>query len=383
MTRLFVCLGVWGAWGCMAFTNVWAVPTPVFYAPLESEAEIVANFNGDLIRTNVDFVPSPIPGHGNVFQSTSNATNNGGWAKWDDNAINTIFSNWDNNSGITIDHYFLSNSGALADLNPSPAVNEGMWAIVRRNNLAGEMGDSYLFTSLQNGRLRIAFANSQNEQYKFTFNGNPANPGAQEYANGVNIPLTDGVPYRLTVSIGDGVFKVFLDDVNGEQYSNDLPLYVNDTIIPDGYNWQLPPSGDVHNSGNLPGRQTREMDIGIRGFGHTNNSINNFGGTLRSGNWVDEVKIYNGVYTPADLVAGPSTDGDFNGDGIVDAADYVMWRKGLDPSGGTSSGYADFFQNFGTTTSGNGGGNQAVPEPGTLLLLVAAVLLAAVGRRCR
>ena len=28
-------------------------------------------------------------------------------------------------------------------------------------------------------------------------------------------------------------------------------------------------------------------------------------------------------------VAAPSLPGDFNSDGVVDAADYVVWRKGL------------------------------------------------------
>lgn len=54
--------------------------------------------------------------------------------------------------------------------------------------------------------------------------------------------------------------------------------------------------------------------------------------------------------------------GDFNGDGAVDAADYVALRK----LGDIETGYTAFFENFGTTA---GDGATAVPEPHSLALL--------------
>jgi hypothetical protein len=75
----------------------------------------------------------------------------------------------------------------------------------------------------------------------------------------------------------------------------------------------------------------------------------------------------------------PGPDGDFNGDGNVDAADYVVWRK----SDGTPEGYAAWRTNFGT--SGGGGSNVsaggAVPEPSAGLLAVLAACLVALSRR--
>lgn len=68
-------------------------------------------------------------------------------------------------------------------------------------------------------------------------------------------------------------------------------------------------------------------------------------------------------------------DGDYNGDGAVDAADYVAWRKTPLAFGG-DPGYDTWLQNFGT---GGTGGNGAVPEPGTLMLLIAGL----VGVICR
>jgi hypothetical protein len=69
------------------------------------------------------------------------------------------------------------------------------------------------------------------------------------------------------------------------------------------------------------------------------------------------------------LVQGAVVDqpGDHNSDGIVDAADYVAWRK-LNIDG--EAGYNDFVANFGESLSGSGGGQ--VPEPTALLLGVLA-----------
>lgn len=74
--------------------------------------------------------------------------------------------------------------------------------------------------------------------------------------------------------------------------------------------------------------------------------------------------------------------GDYNGDGIVNAADYTVWRNGGSPDD-SQAGYNLWRTNFGRT-SGSGAesgasASLAVPEPaGWLLALLAAAL---VGRR--
>ena len=69
-------------------------------------------------------------------------------------------------------------------------------------------------------------------------------------------------------------------------------------------------------------------------------------------------------------VVAPGLPGDYNQDGAVDAADYIVWRK----NDGTSEGYNTWRANFGQP-SGSGSGasaNAAVPEPATLVLLMFA-----------
>jgi len=83
--------------------------------------------------------------------------------------------------------------------------------------------------------------------------------------------------------------------------------------------------------------------------------------------------------TITNFMVSVGLDGDYNGDGNVDAADYVVWRK----NDGSSAGYNLWRANFGNTPgSGAAAGTSpslgAVPEPSSLMLcgLLFAVLIA-------
>ena len=77
--------------------------------------------------------------------------------------------------------------------------------------------------------------------------------------------------------------------------------------------------------------------------------------------------------------------GDYNSNGVVDAADYALWRKNVgttnvlpnDPTGGTigSTQYDTWKANFGKTPgSGSAlGQSAAVPEPAAAILIFVAV----------
>jgi hypothetical protein len=86
-------------------------------------------------------------------------------------------------------------------------------------------------------------------------------------------------------------------------------------------------------------------------------------------------------------VTGPSgVPGDYNGNNVVDAADYVIWRKNLGttttlpndetPGNVTQEDYGVWRANFGQTASAGASlaSGAAVPEPHALLLALFALM---------
>jgi hypothetical protein len=82
------------------------------------------------------------------------------------------------------------------------------------------------------------------------------------------------------------------------------------------------------------------------------------------------------------LVAGPGTGpvakpGDFDGDGDVDGADFLVWQRGGSPNPLSAADLATWKGNFGSAVAAAG----AVPEPGTLGLALMAGIVAGLRRK--
>jgi hypothetical protein len=98
------------------------------------------------------------------------------------------------------------------------------------------------------------------------------------------------------------------------------------------------------------------------------------------GNWIATTSS-SGTFT---LVPVVGVLGDYNGNGVVDAADYVLWRKNPSAFGGDPAGYNTWRANFGHTSgSGSAFGGAAVPEPGTIALAVFGLVIIGACRRNR
>jgi hypothetical protein len=95
------------------------------------------------------------------------------------------------------------------------------------------------------------------------------------------------------------------------------------------------------------------------------------------------------------VVPPAGVNGDYNDNGIVDAADYVVWRKRLgqsftlpnDPTSGsvTSGDYTVWRTNFGRSSAGGAGSSDLsnAPEPSAAMLALLASAIGGIARRRR
>jgi hypothetical protein len=96
---------------------------------------------------------------------------------------------------------------------------------------------------------------------------------------------------------------------------------------------------------------------------------------------IDEVRLTNAPLAPSEFLFASAVaplEGDYNEDGKVDAADYVVWRKtGINGQQGYNTWRANFGRMAITPASGAAA---AVPEPATILIFVLAVCVVAASR---
>jgi hypothetical protein len=196
-----------------------------------------------------------------------------------------------------------------------------------------------------------------------------------------------------------GFFMWGFHSENGDSnlYPKSNELYrvnnVTSTNDPDWNTWAITDAG----------RMWRDT-LGIEDFGvnpddgwttQLNDVVVGPDGTLNfTGFWGDYVLTIDGENYPLTLVKGdtlysvPVAPGDYNSDGIVDMADYIVWRKTFgssidlraDGNGDQvidDGDYGVWRTFFGREYSPGGGASANVPEPSGLLAVLAGVILSA------
>jgi hypothetical protein len=111
---------------------------------------------------------------------------------------------------------------------------------------------------------------------------------------------------------------------------------------------------------------------------------------LRTGEW--DLIVFNPDLEAASFRTGVFLPGDYNRDGNIGAADYVVWRDTLGESGaglaadGDSSGAVDdgdytvWRTNFGRNTVSASAAPVSVPEPASIFIVIVSMLLAGARR---
>jgi len=189
--------------------------------------------------------------------------------------------------------------------------------------------------------------------------------GAKNLVSVSSINTLNSGQWYYAAAVNDGSqLSLYLDSNDGNGYilqgstAVDKPLYQGDG----GYD--TPTSGDWSQS----------WTVGRGQF--DGNAADFFTGII------DEVRISNAALSPSDFLFATSpvgVSGDYNNDGVVNSADYVLWRQGgplaneFDNPGTVDQGDYTYWRSRFGATSGLGAG-QTVPEFSTGLLAVLAAL---------
>lgn len=261
-------------------------------------------------------------------------------------------------------------------------------------------------TSLNTSYADLApFINGIAQNSAFTYTA-WINPDAVQRANPTIIGNLNSNQrgYDLRIALptdGDGsVWNLKLNQPIGTS----LPIsYVTTATIPSGAWTHVAVTKDVNDSGSGgAGSNTSAVKFYVNGILVESTDIGQTGpltpdhyyiGAGRSttayfSGGIDEVRIYDEVLNAtaiAALAALPGVPGDYNNDGKVNAADYVLWRKNPSAFGGSPGGYNSWRANFGNPPGSGSGlvGAGSVPEPAGLLLFLSAVIGACGARRRR
>jgi T5SS/PEP-CTERM-associated repeat protein len=337
---------------------------------------------GGVLRTTQLTQNGAIVGNGEIALQSSSSFTNAGRLEADANQLLRI-------TGASTSY---TNTGSI--------IADGGEIELQRATTNSTSGSSAGEISLRNGRLRAGTAVIGTGSAQLTNSGNLASIGGESDVYG-RVTNTSGGHIAAT---NDSVLR-FHDDVTADGVITVFPgstaIFLEDLTMNAGATLQANLAGtnpttnygtaEVVGTATLAGSLAATLENGFAphvGDTFTLLSASSLSGSPALGAMP---ALPGGLMWDLDAVANqlilsivPGLAGDYNKNGVVDTADYVLWNKSVGQTGqdlaadGDANGVVDandyvFWRNrFGNSVSGGLGASSSVPEPATAMLFFAA-----------
>lgn len=269
------------------------------------------------------------------------------------------------NSSGTASILTVNNSadGFYNDTDPTKSKITGNLSVVKSGSATLSLNGNNTYsgtTTVASGRLNIGGSHTGGGQYTVQTGGTLAGTAS------IGSPVQVDAGGNLAPGNGIGVFAVGSANIDGKllvEYDGDLSTI--DLL-------------NVTGAFDITGATVDFDNLGASTLTSAPHVFVSYGAGLLTGTFtpVDLPAGYSINYNylglnQIALVAGGSLPGDYNGDGKVNAADYVLWRKDPASHGNDPGGYIMWRQNFGSPP-GSGASlplSSPIPEPSSIAVV--------------